>query len=180
MLERVAEPSGIGPEKALFSAWARGDRAAGEDLLRLLLPGVYGLCLRILGSEADAEEAAQEALARLCSQARGRGELQDVRKWVVTVAMNLCFDRKRRRAREVLVETGPDPGPSGEPLDAADLDTLKEKVRELPERYQLALHLHFVMDLKPRQIAETLGLEDGAARMLLHRALGALRKKAGV
>ncbi len=177
MLETVVEPSGTGNEKALLAEWARGNRAAGEALLQLVLPGLYGLCLRILKREADAEEAAQETLARLCARVGKEGEPEDVRKWVATVAMNLCFDRRRLRAREVLVEPGTETGLVGDPLDGADVETLRERIRELPERYQIVLHHHFVLDLKPRQIAEALGLPAGATRMLLHRAIAALRKK---
>jgi DNA-directed RNA polymerase specialized sigma24 family protein len=50
-------------------------------------------------------------------------------------------------------------------------------VDALPERYQLALHYHFVLNLKPHEVAKEMGLEAGTARVLLHRAVSALRKK---
>lgn len=85
-------------ERALLGAGAAGDRAAGEALLARMLPGIFGLCRRILGREDAAQDAAQETSARLCAQVRSGEEIRDVRKWAATVAMNLCFD-ERRRAR---------------------------------------------------------------------------------
>ena len=166
-------------DQVLLARWAGGDRAAGEALLDRLLPGIYGLCRRILRSEADAEEAAQETFARLCAEVRGRGKLLEVRRWAATVAMNLCFDRRRRNAREILADP-PEPAEApAEPLHPADLEKVREHLNSLPERYRLALHYHFAIGLKPREWAEAMGLEDGTARVLLHRAIAALRKKAG-
>ncbi len=60
-------------ERALLGAGAAGDRAAGEALLARMLPGIFGLCRRILGREDAAQDAAQETSARLCAQVR-RGD----------------------------------------------------------------------------------------------------------
>ena len=178
MLELVAENAGRDREKALLIEWAGGGRAAGEALLGLLLPGIHGLCLRILRHAPDAEEAAQETFARLCAKVADGEILEDVRTWAATVAMNLCFDRRRRLAKERPVESVEDFAMAApEPLGEADLEALKLRMEELPERYRLVLHCAYVLDLKPRQIARAMGLEDGAARVLLHRALAALRKK---
>jgi RNA polymerase sigma-70 factor (ECF subfamily) len=178
MLELVAETTGSDRELALLIEWAGGNRGSGEALLGLLLPGIHGLCLRILRSSADAEEAAQETFVRLCAKVASGQLLENVRTWAATVAMNLCFDKRRQREKESLVEdVGGVAAPPSEPIHLADLDLLRARFEELPERYRLVLHYSFVLDLKPREIAEVMGLEDGSARVLLHRALEALRRK---
>ena len=178
MLESVDEIAGGEHEKALLAQWAGGSRAAGETLLGLLLPGIHGLCLRILRRPADAEEAAQETFARLCARVSAGELLEDVRTWTATVAMNLCFDKRRQRGRESLGEPALEGiGSPANLVDSAELEVLRSRLDELPERYQLVLHYSFVLDLKPREIASVMGLQDGAARVLLHRALEALRRK---
>src|SRR2546428_1376019 len=147
MLGPVEEPGKSEREKALLGNWARGDRASGEALLELLLPGIYGLCMRILKNPSDAEEAAQETFARLCSEVRDAEEVRHVRKWAVTVAMNLCFDKRRGRSKETLVDPATESPVAEETLDSGDLELLRERLEELPERYQLVLHYGFVMDL---------------------------------
>lgn len=167
-------------QTALLRDWARGNRGSGEELLRLMLPGIYGLCFRILGRDADAQDAAQETFARMCAEVRKGTEIRDVRKWAATVAMNRSIDMKRVRGREVELEPELAPAAEGaDPLDRIDAEHLKTWMAKLPERYRVVLHHHFYMDLKPQEIAEVMGLEDGTARVLLHRAIAALRKAAG-
>lgn len=173
-MDRAPEERSAGK---LLAEWAAGSRAAGEALLGLLLPGVYGLCRRILGTEVDAEEAAQETFARLCTAVRRGEKLEDLRKWVATVAMNLCFDMRRRRSREIPVEPGNEVAEESEPLWGVDREKLARSIETLPDRYRAVLYHRFVLDLKPREIAEVMGLEEGTARVLLHRALSALRRR---
>ena len=166
-------------EKALLRDWARGNRASGEELLRAMLPGIFGLCLRMLRNEADAQDVAQETFARMCDEVRKGTEILNVKKWAATVAMNRAIDVTRRRGREVVLEPEAFAAPEVEPVDSLETDVIRRWIDELPQRYRLVIHYHFFMGLKPREIAETMGLEDGTARVLLHRAVAALRKAAG-
>ena len=63
---------------------------------------LLGVGYRITGTWADAEEAADEALARLVAlspaEAPGNAEA-----WLTTVATRLCLDRLRRRQRETYI-----------------------------------------------------------------------------
>src|SRR5699024_4254596 len=71
------------------------DRAELERVRARLL----GIGYRVTGTWADAEEAADEALARLV--ALGSGEAPDnPEAWLTTVTTRLCLDRLRRRRRE--------------------------------------------------------------------------------
>lgn len=161
-------------ESHLLKAWADGDAGAGDALLRRLLPGIYGLCLRILKSDADAQDASQETMARLCAGVRNGDGIRNVKKWAATVAMNLCFDARRKKTLEILEE--PEAPVESEPLPSVDPARMREAMRKLPERYQAVLHCHFVLGLKPRDFAPSFDLEPGTARVLLHRALAALRR----
>lgn len=147
--------------------------------MRALLPGIFGLCLKMLRNEADAQDVAQETFARMCDEVRKGTEILNVKKWVATVAMNRAIDVTRRRGREVELEPEAFAAPDAEPVDRLDADVLRRWMDELPARYRTVLHYHFYMGMKPREIAEAMDLEDGTARVLLHRAVAALRKAAG-
>jgi RNA polymerase sigma-70 factor (ECF subfamily) len=176
----VTQPLEAELEKSLLRAWAQGSRESGEELLRLMLPGIYGLCFRILRRDADAQDAAQETFARMCAEVRKGTEIRDVKKWAATVAMNRSIDMQRARGRETVLEEEFAPAAeSADPVDRLDADVLRRWMDALPPRYRTVLHYHFYMDMKPREIAEAMGLEDGTARVLLHRAVAALRKAAG-
>ena len=60
---------------------------------------LYVVCLRVLGSHADAEEAVQETFVRLARNAEGfRGDAA-LSTWLFRVANNVCTDRIRYEAR---------------------------------------------------------------------------------
>lgn len=74
-----------------------GVRHAAEVLVRRYLGRVFGLALRILGNNADAEDAAQEAMLRamrFLSTYRTQGTFD---RWILKVAGNTCVDLLRRR-----------------------------------------------------------------------------------
>lgn len=175
MAERPATDS----DEALLYQWVKGDRPAGEVLIARLLSGIYGLCLGILDRQADAEDVVQEAFARLLAQTRREKPVRDVRKWISTVAMNLCFDVRRRRGREISRVPEAEASYEVAPLKSADSEALGHAIGTLPERYRAALHLRYVLGLKPGEVAEAMGMDSGTAYVLLHRALSALRKKVG-
>lgn len=158
----------------LLDAWGSGSRGAGEDLLLRLLPGVYGLCYRLLRRSVDAQDATQETLTRLCDQVSRGARIRNVRSWIATVAMNHCIDLRRRPIAEPLQ------GAECEEFDTlarADAREIAARIPELPERYQMVLHLHFELDLAPHEIGAGMGLDGGTARVLLHRAISALRRQ---
>lgn len=129
---------------------------------------------RILGSAADAEEIAQEALAR--AYARWRVVSGHPEAWVVRVATNLALGRlrqERRRARFVR-------RPSGDADEAAAtrLD-LVELLKALPKRQLDTVALRFVADLSEQDTADALGVSVGTVKRHSHRALASLRRSIG-
>ena len=74
-------------------------QAAFEVLVRRFQRRVFAVCVRVLGSPEDAEEATQETFVRLARSAttfRGDAALST---WLYRVARNVCTDHVRRDAR---------------------------------------------------------------------------------
>jgi RNA polymerase sigma-70 factor (ECF subfamily) len=94
----VSQPEGgSAAEAALIRAALAGDRAALEQLLGPHRRSVVAVCYGILGNAEDAEDAAQETFLRaLRGLARFRGD-SAFRSWLIRIALNLCFSRKRSR-----------------------------------------------------------------------------------
>jgi RNA polymerase sigma-70 factor (ECF subfamily) len=65
----------------------------------------------------------------------------------------------------------------GAAADATDLElTFDHAVRLLPDRYQLAIYLRWHRGMEYAEVGDVLGLSGDAARMLVTRALGMLRR----
>jgi RNA polymerase sigma-70 factor (sigma-E family) len=146
-----------------------------------LFARAYRVAFRLLGSRADAEEIAQETLARaydrwpkLTGGGRGRPD-----GWVSTVAANLAIDRWRRAGRRLEVHAEVEPsGPSDETTTALRL-ALHEALARLPRRQREVVVLRFLADLPEAAVAASLGCSVGTVKQHASRGLARLRASLG-
>ena len=90
----------------LARAAAEGDGAAFAALLDRHYDRLFGLCLRLTGARAEAEDLVQDICLALPAKLRGfRGEAQ-VTTWLWRVAVNAAHDRRRRRATHARAAEG--------------------------------------------------------------------------
>jgi RNA polymerase sigma-70 factor (ECF subfamily) len=152
---------------------------------------LWGLCYRMTGCAADADDLVQETFARALVHPPPRPD-EPWRPWLVRVAMNLARDalRRRRRRRYVgpwlpsPVETGDEVAPPAVELVLAGGDTtagrydLLESVsyaflvalEALTPQQRAVLLLRDVFDYDGRECAEALGISEGSVKVTLHRA----------
>jgi RNA polymerase sigma-70 factor, ECF subfamily len=146
----------------------------------LLFRGCYPRVLRaaqlLLGDRAAAEDAAQEAFARLL--ARGAMPPEDAERWVFRVSRNLAISRWRQVRRTLpLVESEAMEGweTGGETERRALL--LSHAVQALPTRQREVVALRIYGELPYEAIAKATGRTLGAIKQELHRAKLALTAK---
>lgn len=143
------------------------------------------LCMALLGSQADADEATQETLLRAHrSMATYRGE-GSIKAWLCGIARHVCAHvlETRRRGREALeLVPNADDHADGGGEDARALFATKRRSRairdalaKLKPTEREALVLRFVADLSHREIATACNLDEATARKRISRALARLR-----
>jgi RNA polymerase sigma-70 factor (ECF subfamily) len=168
------------PDEALLARVADGDPAAVRALVARKLPRLMSLAQRMLGDAAEAEDVAQEAFVRIWRQAPkwrpGRAKFDT---WLHRVALNLCYDRLRRR-REIPTDVPPeqtDPGPAPDRgLEAAGTATrVKAALAALPDRQREAIVLCHYQELGNIEAAAIMGVTVEALESLLGRGRRALR-----
>ena len=175
-------------DPAVLDAARAGDRDALEILLVGHYDRVHALCRRMLGNEADAIDATQDALlsvVRSITRFDGRSSFGT---WIYRIATNACLDELRRRRRRPLVglpnEVDDDWDPGGEPAfggrsrDPADEATahvdLDAALRTMAPEHRVALVLRDVCDLTYDDIADILGVPIGTVRSRIARGRAAL------
>lgn len=155
-----------------FEFDSRLGRAWRDDHRYLL-----NLAFRILGSVSEAEDAVQEAFARLVDHSLD--EIDNVRGWLTIVVSRLCFDRLRSADRQQRSSTSLhslEPPPARD-MDPADRITLDDEVRlalhivmtQLTPAERTAFVLHDVFSYSFDAISEILG-RPAACRQLASRA----------
>lgn len=167
----------------LLSATASGDARAFSGLTERHLKTVLSLAQRMTGNPADADEIAQEAFLRLWRFAPTWDPYgpATVRTWLSRVVINLCLDRRRKRAFAPLEEAGELVDPSRSAFDEAAIDGKRRFInallQTLPARQRCALLLAYYEDMKGQEIAAAMNLSVKAVESLLVRARRSLKDK---
>lgn len=168
------------PDEALLTRVAAGDPAAVRTLVARKLPRLLSLAGRMLGDASAAEDVAQEAFLRVWKQApRWRPGAARFDTWLHRVALNLCYDRLRRR-REVAHAEPPDqidegPGPDRGLLALETGRRVSAALQALPDRQREAIVLCHYQDLGNIEAAKIMGVSVEALESLLGRGRRALR-----
>ena len=157
------------PDEDLVRRVGRGDPAAIQAMVARKLPRVLNLANRMLGDAAEAEDVAQDAMLRAWRQAPrwsfGQAKFDT---WLHRVALNLCYDRLRRR-REIATETPPD-------RPAAETGSWGHAARRrLPYRLREAVCLCHQQEMTNIDAAAAMEISVEALESLLSRGRRALR-----
>lgn len=160
-----------------------GDREARTELARRYGPIFRRFAGNLLGRVEDGEDAGQDALLRLLESVGAYDRGRPFAPWAFAIARNVCRDRLRKR-REALVppEALEERGPSDlSPEQLVGREESAERIRaavsELSGPDQEVLWLRFRHGLSNAEIAETVGIAEGALRVRLFRALARLRER---
>lgn len=171
---RVREPPEAPSDDVLMSRIAGGDRGAARILMARNLPRILGLARRTLGDETEAEDVAQETFIRVWKAApRWRSGEARVSTWMCRIAINLCYDRLRKR-RDVLTGTLPERADEAPDQEAAMSraetgDRIADAMAKLPERQRQAIELVHFQEMSNIAAAELMQVSVEAMESLLAR-----------
>jgi RNA polymerase sigma-70 factor (ECF subfamily) len=169
---------------------ARGDTKAFEEVIERHQALVAGTAARMLGSNSDVEDIAQQVFIRVWKSARRYVPRAKFTTWLLKITRNLVFNELRRAKRRAQVPLQSEPGAEEIPLkdetnpapDASLLDdelqrAIEEAIMQLPESQRMALVLRRYEQLSYEQIAEVLDLSVPAVKSVLFRARTELRTR---
>jgi len=104
---------------------------------------LWGVCYRMTGNAADADDLVQETFVRALTHPPARSE-QPVRPWLIRVAMNLSLDLLRKRRRRGYVgEWLPSPVPTESEDNPASFDPRAPSEDSPAARYEMLESVSF-------------------------------------
>lgn len=171
-VQRMAE----GEPDALAAAYDRHNRA------------VFGLAMRVLGDQGDAEDVVQEVFSQAWTQAKRYDATRgSVAAWLLTITRSRAIDRLRsKRARpdsspfsvETTVVELPDPalGADRAVLTAESTTRLRAALTALPLMQRVAIELAYFEGLTQTQIAKRLEQPLGTVKTRIRAGLLTLRE----
>jgi RNA polymerase sigma-70 factor (ECF subfamily) len=157
-----------------------GDERALGELVRRHQDAAYRVALSLLGSDADAADAAQEGMLKAVRGLdRFRGDAS-FKTWLLSIVANEARTLQRRstRRREAPLEDDL-PGAAGvadEVAMKAEADRARGLLAGLPEKQRLAVQLRVDEGLSFREVGEVIGSTEGAARVNYHHGIRRLRE----
>lgn len=171
---------------------SRGDTAALEELIERHQTLVIGTVARMLGSNSEVEDIAQQVFIRVWKSAGRYEPRAKFTTWLLKITRNLVFNELRRSKRHAHVPMQPAPNADEIPIkdetapapDASLLETelqqaIEQAITGLSESQRMAVVLRRYHDLSYEQIAEVLDLSVPAVKSLLFRARTELRARLG-
>jgi RNA polymerase sigma-70 factor (ECF subfamily) len=180
-------------ESQMIASILGGNTQQFHDLIRPHERSVYIMALSLLQNEADAEDAAQEAILKAFRNlAQFRGEAK-FGTWLVSIALNEA--RGRLRSRKAVAMRSIDDIPEGQenvspallrdwreiPSEALERkevrQLLQHAIGELPLIYREVFLLRDVEELSVNESAEALGISISSVKVRLHRARIMLQQK---
>ena len=180
----------LSPRPAEADALARaqaGDHHGFAQLYSLHKRRIYSLCLRMVGSVAEAEDLTQEAFLQLHRKiATFRGD-SAFSTWLHRLAVNVVLMHLRRKGLKLIsldeaMEPAPDERPgrsfgAQDPTLAGAIDrmALESAIACLPAGYRLIFILHDVEGYEHNEIASMLDCSIGNSKSQLHKARMRLR-----
>ena len=161
-----------------------GDDGAVAELYDRYAPIAYGLALKIVRDEHEAEDVVHDAFVAVVERAaQYRVERGSVAAWLVTAVRNLALDRTRRRVRRAQITEEelrhePSDGPADPELIAwagRDREAVCAALASLSPSQRSTLEIAFFEGLSYPEIAERESVPLGTVKSRAARALAALR-----
>jgi RNA polymerase sigma factor (sigma-70 family) len=174
-------------EEELVERARRGDGDAFGELVLAHQRTAFRTAYLVLGSSADAEDAAQAAFVKAW-QALGRFRRgAPFRPWLLAIVANEAKNRLRaggrraalaERAAAVVSSSGDAaPSPENELERGQQRAELRAALEALNEDQRLAVGLRYLLDLDEAEMAAVLGVRRGTVKSRLARALAQLREE---
>ena len=166
-----------------------GDIAAFEQLVERHQRLVVGTVGRMLGTNSDAEDIAQQVFVRVWKNLKRYEPRAKFTTWLLKITRNLVFNELRRRSRHPAVPLQSETDEEERPLKdenavSPDATLLEHELQEavdaaiaqLPETQRMAVILRRYEELSYEEIAEALDQSVSAVKSLLFRARTELRE----
>ena len=186
---RVLNPSissteSFEPEIGWMARIREGDMDAFRLLVETHQARVIGTISKMLGSDAESEDLAQQVFIRIWKSAPRYKPTAKFTTWLFRITRNLVFNELRRKRHFVdQAEEVPEPKERAEKepdqvlLDEELQVAIQDAINRLPESQRMAIILRRYEEMPYEEIAKVMGTTVPAVKSILFRARAELRQR---
>jgi RNA polymerase sigma-70 factor (ECF subfamily) len=167
----------------LQKALQKNDGAFAELVEKYQSP-VFNLCFRMLGTEVEAEDAAQETFWRAYQALHSYDQNRSFITWLLSIAAHLCIDSQRKRKIPIIEidefeefeVTDHNPQPEAIMIRRQEEEMIQRMLNGLGELDRAAIILRYWQGFSEEEIADSLSISVSAVKSRLHRSRQNLAK----
>lgn len=165
---------------SLLEGCKRGERKAQENLYRTLASKMMGVCMRYAKDTYEAEDILQMGFVKVfqkVSEFRSDGSFEG---WIRRIMVNTAIESYRKNLRSlnvVDIDEVYDQPQSTFDMSGLELKDLMKLVQQLSNGYRLVFNMYVIEGFSHKEIAEELGISEGASKSQLSRARAILKEK---
>ncbi len=166
----------------LIEASKRGDRLAQARLYQLYNRAMYNICMRMLGDQAAAEDALQEAFVNAFRKLHLFEGRSSFGAWLKRIVINKCLSQLNKKQLytepidERLMEHPDDHDHDGVELELVP-EQIHDAIQSLPEGCRVVFTLYQLEGYDHQEIAQILGVSVSTSKSQYHRAKKLLRTR---
>jgi len=182
-------PTSAESDAQLVARLQQGDDEAFEAVVRTYGGRLLAVARRLLGNDADAQDAVQDSFVRAFKAIHGFEERAQLYTWLHRIVVNTSLMKLRERRRkptESIEEQLPGFADAHQKVTAREWSDavlerketaalVREAIALLPDQYREVLVLRDIEDRDTAETAGLLGTTPNAVKVRLHRARQALR-----
>ncbi len=159
-------------------------RKTYSDIYDKYVTKIYRFVLLKVNSAETAEDLTSEVFMRGWQAFKGQGpdKIENVQAFLYQIARNLLADhyRQETKAQLVSVEYAPPLPDQKQDLEAmsfiqSDMERVKAALASINDDYREVIVWYYLDELKVPEIAKILNKSEPTVRVLIHRALHALK-----
>lgn len=158
-----------------------GQRKAQEMLYKLLAAKMMGVCLRYAADRMEAEDMLQNGFIKVFQKIqdyRGDGSFEG---WIRRIMVHSSIEHYRKHHRMMqLVEldgAGQEPSVNAAAASSLEAKDLLVLIKSLSPGYRIVFNLYAIDGYTHKEIAEIVGITEGASKSQLSRARAILKEQ---
>jgi RNA polymerase sigma factor (sigma-70 family) len=162
----------------IVEACKRGDRKAQFELYKLYSKAMYNICVRMLGSAENAEDALQNAFVDVFTKLESFRFESTIGAWIKRIVINNCINALKKRRMEFAEltdntqkhdEGDSREGGTGSSVSAPILNVsaIQSAIQQLSDGYRTVFNLYALEGYDHEEIGQVLGISEAKLREIL-------------
>jgi RNA polymerase sigma factor (sigma-70 family) len=163
----------------LIESCKQGDRKAQFELYRLYSKAMYNICLRMMHTSENAEDALQNAFVDVFSKMHTYRYESPIGAWIKRIVINNCINLIKKKKLD-LIELNENVLHIPEELSTPSepkytIQNIQNAIQQLPDGYRVVFCLYAMEGYDHEEIGEILGVTEATSKSQYSRAKARLR-----